>query len=125
LFRGPPFVTSVQSEVLIKGIDIDRTLVIAEIEIKKGGFASVLTLWGIRDQLYTAAQAQTVSSLYFQHVDTMDDYFRIWHFTWAISNIYRNGNTAVRAQLEAAYRTRQIEPELREASQMPTSTGTF
>ena len=33
----------------------------------------------------------------------MDDYFRIWHFTWAISNIYRNGNVAVRAQLELAY----------------------
>jgi len=33
----------------------------------------------------------------------MDDYFRIWHFTWAISNIYRNGNVAVRVQLESAY----------------------
>ena len=103
LFGGAPFVTSDQSQVLIKGVDIEQTLIIAEREIQKGGFASVLTLWGIRDQIYTEGQAAEVSSLYFRHVGSMDDYFRIWHFTWAISNIYRNGNAAVRAQLEAAY----------------------
>jgi hypothetical protein len=89
--------------VLIKGVDIDQTLVIAEQELKKGKPTSPLTLWGIRDQVYTEAQAQKVSDLYFQYVDTLKGYFPIWHFTWAISNIYRNGNAAVRAQLELAY----------------------
>ena len=103
LFGGAPFVTSDQSQVLIKGVDIEQTLIIAEREIQKGGFASVLTIWGIRDQIYTEGQAAEVYSLYFRHVGSMDDYFRIWHFTWAISNIYRNGNVAVQAQLEPAY----------------------
>ena len=98
-----PFATSVQGQVLIKGVDIEQTLVIAEQELKRGRFASVLTLWGIRDQVYTEAQAQRVSYLYFQYIDTRKDYFNVWHFTWAISNIYRNGNAAVRAELELAY----------------------
>ena len=98
-----PFATSVQGQVLIKGVDIEQTLVIAEHELKRGRFASVLTLWGIRDQVYTEAQAHRVSYLYFQYIDTRKDYFDVWHFTWAISNIYRNGNAAVRAELELAY----------------------
>lgn len=101
--RNPPFITSDQSRVLIEAVDIDQTLIIAEMEVQKGGFASVLTLWGIRDQIFTEDQAETVSSLYFQYVDAMDDYFRIWHFTWAISNIYRNGNADVRARLQRVY----------------------
>jgi hypothetical protein len=101
--KRAPFATSVQGQVLIKGVDIDQTLVIAEHELKRGRFASVLTLWGIRDQVYTEAQAQRVSYLYFQFIDTRKDYFDVWHFTWAISNIYRNGSAAVRAELELAY----------------------
>ena len=101
--KRAPFATSVQGQVLIKGVDIDQTLGIAERELKRGRFASVLTLWGIRDQVYTEAQAQRVSYLYFQYIDTRKDYFDVWHFTWAISNIYRNGNAAVRAELELAY----------------------
>ena len=101
--KRAPFATSVQGQVLIKGVDIEQTLVIAEQELKRGRFASVLTLWGIRDQVYTEAQAQRVSYLYFQYIDTRKDYFNVWHFTWAISNIYRNGNAAVRAELELAY----------------------
>jgi len=103
MFRGAPYITSVQSKVLIESVNIDQTLVVVEQELKKGGFTSPLTLWGIRDQVYTEAQAQKVSYLYFQYVDILKDYFRVWHITWAISNIYRNGNAAVRAQLELAY----------------------
>ena len=62
--KRAPFATSVQGQVLIKGVDIDQTLVIAEHELKRGRFASVLTLWGIRDQVYTEAQAQRVSYLF-------------------------------------------------------------
>jgi hypothetical protein len=101
--KRAPFATSVQGQVLIKGVDIDQTLVIAEHELKRGRFASALTIWGIRDQVYTEAQAQRVSHLYFHYVDARKDYFDIWHFTWAISNIYRSGNAAVRAELELAY----------------------
>ena len=101
--KRTPFATNVQGQVLIKGVDIEQTLVIAEQELKRGRFASVLTLWGIRDQVYTEAQAQRVSYLHFQYIDARKDYFNIWHFTWAISNIYRNGNAAARAELELAY----------------------
>src|ERR671910_3584732 len=101
--KRAPFSTSVQGQVLIEDVDIDQTLVIAETELKRGRFASVLTLWGIRDQVYTEAQAQRVSYLYFHYIDTRKDYFHVWHLTWAISNIYRNGNAAVRAELELAY----------------------
>jgi hypothetical protein len=101
--KRAPFATTVQGQVLISGVDIDQTLVIAEHELKRGRFASVLTLWGIRDQVYTEAQAQRVSYLYFEYIDTRKDYFHVWHFSWAISNIYRNGNAAVRAELELAY----------------------
>ena len=101
--RRAPYATSVQRQVLIKGVDIDQTLVIAEHELKRGRFASVLTLWGIRDQAYTEAQAQRVSDLYFQYIENRKDYFDVWHFTWAISNMYRNGAPAVRAELELAY----------------------
>ena len=103
MFRGAPFITSAQSRVLIKGANIDQTLVIAERELEKGGFPSTLTLWGVRDQVYTETQAQKVSDLYFRYIETLKDYFPIWHFTWAISDIYRNGNAAVRVQLELAY----------------------
>jgi hypothetical protein len=103
MFGGAPFITSVQSQVLINGVNIDQTLVIAEQELTKSRFDSTLALWGIRDQVYTEAQALKVSYLYFRYVDTLKDYFPIWHLTWAISNIYRNGNAAVRAQLELAY----------------------
>ena len=101
--KGAPFITSVQSQVLIKGVNLDQTLIIAEQELKKEVFGSVLTLWGIRDQVYTEAQAERVSCLYFQYIDTRKDYFQLWHFAWAISNIYRNGNAAVRAKVELAY----------------------
>jgi hypothetical protein len=101
--KRAPFSTSVQGQVLIEDVDIDQTLVIAETELKRGRFASVLTLWGIRDQVYTEAQAQRVSYLFFHYIDSRKDYFHVWHFTWAISNIYRNGNAAVPAELELAY----------------------
>lgn len=98
-----PFATSVQGEVLINGVDIEQTLVIAEHELKRGRWASVLTIWGIRDQVFTRAQAQGVSHLYFEYIDSRKDYFHVWHFTWAISNVYRNGDAAVREELELAY----------------------
>ncbi len=103
IFRGPPFITADQSRVLIRGVDIDQTLVIAEREMQKGGFASVLTLWGIRDQVYTEAQGREVADHYFRHIASITDYFQLWHLTWAISNIYRNGVPSVRTQLQAAY----------------------
>ena len=39
MFKGAPFITSVQSQVLIKSANIDQTLVIAEQELKKGDLA--------------------------------------------------------------------------------------
>jgi hypothetical protein len=101
--EGAPFTTTVQGEVQIKGVDIEQTLVIAEYELTRARFASVLTLWGIRDQAFTPPQAKWVSHLYFAYIDTRRGYFNVWHFTWAVSNMYRNGDAAVRTELELAY----------------------
>lgn len=94
--------------VILPGINIDDTLVIAEQELKEGGFDSVLTIWCMRDQLISNKQAEKISSLYFQYIESVDSekpyrLFTVWHFTWAISNLYRRGNTQVKDVLLNAY----------------------
>lgn len=101
--KGAPYSTSVQREVLIAGADIDQSLLIAERELAQTGFDSVLAIWGIRDQIFSEQQARRVSELYFEYIESKQDYFELWHLTWAVSNIYRNGRQAVRTQLELAY----------------------
>jgi hypothetical protein len=104
------FIYHEQDKVLLDGIDIDQTLDVAEIEMAKNEFSTVVTLWAVRDQIFTGAQAARVSELYFRHIDRVDSdkqksrEFSVWHLTWAISNLYRLGNEDVRVALEDAYR---------------------
>lgn len=92
--------------VLIEGVDVDQSLDVAEKELEKG---TVLGLWALRDQVITPDQASRISSMYFAHIDEIDGgkdrlrSFNIWHLTWAISNFYRHGDDAVKAQLADAY----------------------
>lgn len=97
-----------RNKVVIKGIDIDQTLEVALIELADDGWGSPLTIWAIRDQHITPGQAAKISKIYFHYVEIVDAkesnrVFSIWHFTWAISNMYRHGDAEVKAELEAAY----------------------
>ncbi|MBN2545002.1 MAG: hypothetical protein JXB50_04330 [Spirochaetes bacterium] len=106
-----PYVYYDQDEVLLKGVDIDQTIEIAKIELEEGGFDSILTLWAVRDQLINAEQAEKINSLYFQYIDKLEGDFEIWHYAWAISNLYRNNNDEVKAVLQNAYNDAKKRPE--------------
>jgi hypothetical protein len=97
------YLTHDRNEALIEGVDIDQTLEVAKMDLEEGGTGSVLTLWAIRDQHITISQAARVEELYFEHVDSLDTSFDVWHFTWAISNMYRLGGEEVKEELQRAY----------------------
>jgi len=113
-----PYVYHKQDRVLVRGIDVDTTLEIARIELEEGGFDATLTVWAIRDQILTVDNAKTISELYFRYIDkaaaekdkTTPD-FGLWHFAWAISNLYRNGDGSIKAELEGAYLDARKRPE--------------
>ena len=113
-----PYVYHDQSRVLIEGVDIGSTLEIARLELEEGGFDATLGIWSIRDQVVTAKEARAISRLYFDYIDeiaaerdrTTAD-FGVWHFAWAIANLYRNGNDGVKRELEGAYRDARRRPE--------------
>lgn len=118
LFRCFPYVYHDQNRVLVQGIDVDASLEIARIELEEGGFDATLAIWAIRDQVISEENARTIAGLYTEYIDkvaaekdraTAD--FGVWHFTWAISNLYRNGNDSIRKELEAAYLDAQKRPE--------------
>ncbi len=99
-----PYLTQDRSEALVPHLDVPQTLVIAEKELAKGGTGSVLTLWAIRDQYITAAEAAKISALYFKYVDSLDSRFNTWHLTWAIANMYRLNGDDVKTALAGAYK---------------------
>jgi hypothetical protein len=98
-----------RDRAIVPGIDIDETLKVAEVALKENKFSTVLTIWAIRDQELTGAQASRVAALYFEHIDRIDSEsqkareFSVWHLTWAISNMYRHGDDGVKIALKAAY----------------------
>lgn len=109
-----------QSAVLIEGIDLSATLRVAEAELARALSTSELTLWGIRDQEITPKIARKVSDLYFENIDMLygtstftaiDWNHAVWHFAWAISNMYRNGSEDVRHELHQAYEDALKRPE--------------
>lgn len=106
-----PYVYHARERVLVSGIDVDATLEIARTELEEGGFDATLTLWAIRDQFVSVEHAKTASALYFKYIDQIaaekdkaTAAFGVWHFSWAISNLYRNGDDSIKAALEDAYR---------------------
>jgi hypothetical protein len=105
-----PYVYHKQERVLVRGIDIDATLEVAKSELEEGGFDATLPIWAMRDQVLTPGQARSVSALYFEYIDRVSAQkdrtvaeFGVWHFTWAISNLYRNGDDAIQVELLDAY----------------------
>jgi hypothetical protein len=106
-----------QEEVNLEGIDIDQTLKIAEIELKEGGIDSVLTLWAIRNQIINTEEAEKISNIYLDNIDKIEGKsqgayeFSIWHFAWAIADLYRVNNDEVKSVLSKAYNNAINQPE--------------
>jgi len=104
-----PYLYHEREPALIEGIDIDQTLDVAEAELAEPDGFSVLTVWAIRDQVVTAEQARRISELYLGSIEAIDDddvrarKFGVWHFTWAIANLYRFGDEDVRGELAYAH----------------------
>lgn len=111
-----PYIYFEREKVLLDGIDFEATLKIAEAELEKGGSTSVLTLWTIRDQQLPAWAAARVGDLYLRYIDgeglsrvqtargiTFGHDFAVWHFAWAVGNIYRLGPPDVRSAIQSAF----------------------
>jgi hypothetical protein len=104
-----PYLYKERTPALVSGIDIDQSLDVAALDLDKAKATSVLGIWALRDQPVTAAQASRISDLYLRSILKIDnDEFRgrnfaVWHFTWAISNLYRLGDDAVKSALLVAY----------------------
>ena len=119
-----PYVYHEQNRVLIEGIDVGATLEIARTELEEGGFDATLPVWAIRDQVVSEGEARTIAELYSTYIDRIaaepdrgTAEFGVWHFAWAISNLYRNLHNeaqaleGVKRQLESAYLDAQKRPE--------------
>ncbi len=109
-----------QASVLIEGVDLAATLKVAEAELARELSTSELPIWAIRDQIVTPEIATKIAQLYFDNIDMLyttepftilDWNHAVWHFSWAISNLYRNGDTAVKAALQLAYDDAITRPE--------------
>lgn len=109
-----------QKAALIEGIDFDATLRIAKEEFTRKKVTSELTIWAIRDQEITPAIAKTIAQLYVENIDMLyttepftilDWNHAVWHFGWAIANLYRNNNDAVKAELQAVYDDAKTRPQ--------------
>jgi hypothetical protein len=104
-----PYLYKERAPSLIQGIDIDQSLDVAQRELDKTKATSVLGVWALRDQTVTAAQAARINDMYLEGIPRIDNErmhhrsFAVWHFTWAISNLYRFGDDAVKAALEPAH----------------------
>ncbi|MEH6559603.1 MAG: lamin tail domain-containing protein [Oceanicoccus sp.] len=109
-----------QASVLIEGIDWDATLNVAEAEFARQLSTSELPIWAIRDQIITPEVAAKIAVLYFDNIEmlygtkpfmVLDWNHAVWHLSWAISNLYRNGDSAVKKELQLAYEDAITRPE--------------
>jgi len=104
-----PYLYKERAPALISGIDIDQSLDVAQRELEKPKVMSVLGVWALRDQPVTAKQAARINDMYLGSIPSIDNEemrhrsFAVWHYTWAISNLYRFGDDAVKAALEPAH----------------------
>jgi len=95
--------------MLIEGIDIDQSLEIAQFlteRLDKKGEPRPQSLgyWSLRAQIITEDQAQSIDSVYWQVIDDMEyREFHLWHYTWAIADLYRLGSPEVQEVLQRAY----------------------
>ncbi len=101
-----------QNAVRVEGIDFAETLKVAEAELQRNLATAPLTIWALRDQVVTPQVAGAIAALYVAYIDSLytaktvtliDWNHAVWHFAWAVANLYRNGDDAVKAQLQLAY----------------------
>ena len=101
-----------QNAARVDGIDFAQTLEVAKAELQRNLATAPLTIWALRDQVVTPQVAASIASLYLENIEglytseqvTLIDWnHAVWHFAWAIANLYRNGDDAVKAQLQQAY----------------------
>lgn len=78
--------------------------------MKRGGIDEGLSIWVLRDQLVTPAQARVIAALYLAHIDGMTSDFNVWHTSWGIANLYRWGDDAIKAELEVAFQKARQQP---------------
>jgi hypothetical protein len=108
----PAYISYDQDAVLLDGVDFADTIEVATRAAARGGTTSLMVLWAVRDQAIDAASAARAGALYLANIDAIysapstfvfDWNFGVWHSSWAISNLYRNGSPQVRAALQEAY----------------------
>jgi hypothetical protein len=116
-----------QQAVLVDGIDFNETLEIAKEELTRDIATAELTIWALRDQVITPDVARTIAVLYRDNIDKLyqakpftaiDWNHAVWHFAWAIANLYRNGDSAVKAELQQVYEDAITRPKTLERFQL-------
>jgi hypothetical protein len=109
-----------QQAALIEGIDFDETLKVAKEELTRDIATAELTIWALRDQVITPDVARTIAGLFRDNIDKLyhakpvngiDWNHAVWHFAWAIANLYRNGDDAVKAELQEVYEDAITRPK--------------
>jgi hypothetical protein len=96
---------------LVKNVDVDETIKVAKAEMQKKDISQSMGIWVLKDQVVTPKQAREIADLYLSNIDSMKIEFNIWHASWAISNLYRLGDKAVKAELEIAYQKAKKQPD--------------
>src|SRR5687767_1832211 len=105
------YMYTTREPALVKGVDVDQTLLVARDEMKKTDMAQSMGIWILKDQIVTPKQAKVIAELYLSNIDRIVSAFNIWHAAWAISNLYRFGDNAVKKELEEAYQVAKKEPD--------------
>jgi hypothetical protein len=98
-----PHSTSNRDKVLIEKIDMKQSLKVAEIVIKENKWGRAIGYWAMRDQLIDSLDAVGINKNYLTYIDSISEHFDLWHYSWAISNYYRNGDSTVQNVLEPSY----------------------
>jgi hypothetical protein len=107
-----PFEYYEREPALVKGIDMRQSIQVATDQMHRGGVEQGLSIWALRDQFVTPEQAKEIGDLYLANIDGMKDEFNVWHTSWAIANLYKWGDQAVKASLETAFQKATRQPEL-------------
>lgn len=98
------YVTKDPEQARIDRVNIHATLDRAEEYVEQEKWvAFVLTYWCIRDQTITPDEAERITQLYFDHVDSLQQGFQTWHTYWAVANYYKGASPDVQGILEDAY----------------------
>jgi hypothetical protein len=106
-----PYQYYVREPALVPGIDMKQSLQVAADEMQRPDIGQGLGLWVLRDQFVTPEQASEISKLYLERIDGMTSEFNIWHASWAIANLYKLGDPAVKTALEPAFAKAITQPQ--------------